>query len=89
MKTRDINPKKRAIAVNSMIIILLSLIVLNLNLNSPMAYADLKDQVSVKKQLLITDISNTIKKLSNYNNTLKQKVIQIQISQKSGLDNAS
>ena len=89
MKTRDPNHKRRAIAVNLMAMIILSLIILNLNLNLPVVYADDKDHERVKNQLIIADISDHIVKFDNYNDTLKQKLIQIQISQTSSLDNAA
>ncbi|MGB0029462.1 MAG: glycosyl hydrolase [Nitrososphaeraceae archaeon] len=89
MKTRDPNHKRRAIAVNLMAMIILSLIILNLNLNLPIVYADDKDHERVKNQLIIADISDHIVKFGNYNDSLKQKLIQIQISQASSLDNAA
>ena len=72
-----------------MAMIILSLIILNLNLNLPIVYADDKDHERVKNQLIIADISDHIVKFDNYNDTLKQKLIQIQISQASSLDNAA
>jgi hypothetical protein len=60
---RGLIDKKRLIFVSSiLIIILLSLAVLALNLNSPIIYANIKDQESFNKQLLTVEQSNRIEK---------------------------
>ena len=60
---RGLIDKKRLIVVSSMlIIILLSLAVLALNLNSPIIYANIKDQESFNEQLLTVEQSNRIEK---------------------------
>ena len=60
---RGLIDKKRLIVVSSMlIIILLSLAVLGLNLNSPIIYANIKDQESFNEQLLTVEQSNRIEK---------------------------
>lgn len=60
---RGLIDKKRPIVVSSiLIIILLSLAVLALNLNSHIIYANIKDQESFNKQLLTVEQSNRIEK---------------------------
>ena len=84
---RGLNHRKRVLVFSSiLIIILISFAVLALNLNSPMIYTNIKGQEVFNKQLVTVDLSNHIEKLGNYINTLKQKLIQLQILQKSSLD---
>jgi hypothetical protein len=60
---RGLIDKTRMIVVSSiLIIILLSLAVLALNLNSRIIYANMKDQESFNKQLLTVEQSNRIEK---------------------------
>jgi hypothetical protein len=60
---RGLIDKIELIVVSSiLIIILLSLAVLSLNLNSPIIYANIKDQESFNKQLLTVEQSDRIEK---------------------------
>ena len=60
---RGLIDKIELIVVSSiLIIILLSLAVLALNLNSPIIYANIKDQESFNKQLLTVEQSDRIEK---------------------------
>ena len=60
---RGLIDKIELIVVSSiLIIILLSLAVFTLNLNSPIIYANIKDQESFNKQLLTVEQSDRIEK---------------------------
>jgi glycosyl hydrolase family 26 len=86
MKMRRLNYRKRVLVFRSiLIIILLSLVVLALNLNSPIIYANNNGQESFTKQLVPFDLSNHIEKLGDYINTLLKELIQPQILYKVNL----
>jgi hypothetical protein len=86
MKMRRLNYRKRVLVFRSiLIIVLLSLVVLALNLNSPIIYANNNGQESFTKQLVPFDLSNHIEKLGDYINTLLKELIQPQILYKVNL----
>ena len=86
MKMRRLNHRTRVLVFSSILImILLSLVVLAINLSSPIIYANINGQESFNKQLVPVDLSNHIEKLGDYINTLRKELVQPQILYKFNL----
>ena len=79
-------------ALDSMTIVLLSLLIFNLTSSLPVVYAEeKKDNERVRNESLISDISDQVVKIDNYKDALKQviQLMQTQIAQTSGQDKAT